>query len=268
MLRLNRANLGSSLRERDVDGIRISIAAYAQDSTLPMHEHGDPYLCLVAAGAYRQRSGGREAECTRGSLLVHPQGHRHANCFSPHGARCLNLFLSTSLCSEESVNRLFADHRLLHLPDSGNLLVRIERELTTSDAAAELALQAAVLDLVAQTCRLDEHALPRWMAQVMARLHDDPLMSPSLGELAKLADVHPAHLARTFRRVHGVSVGEYLRNLRVGLARQALRDRQLSIADIATQAGFTDQSHFAKVFRRQTGQTPSDFRRSMQTTSR
>ncbi|MGH8401935.1 MAG: helix-turn-helix transcriptional regulator, partial [Gammaproteobacteria bacterium] len=193
---------------------------------------------------------------------------RHANHFSPQGAHCLNLFLPSAWCAETSVKRLFSDYRLLHLPDAGNLRVRIERELVAHDVAAELALQATVLDMVAQACRLDEDATPSWMATVMACLHDDPHTAPSLGELATLEDVHPTHLARSFRRVHGVSVGKYQRNLRIALARQALFDQDRSIADIAAEAGFADQSHFARVFRRLTGQTPSAYRRSMQTTSR
>ena len=92
------------------------------------------------------------------------------------------------------------------------------------------------------------------------RLQDAPQSTPSLEELATLADVHPAHLARTFKRLQGVSVGEYHRNLRVAAACQALRDPTRPIAEVAAEAGFSDQSHFTRMFRRLTGQTPGEFR--------
>jgi AraC family transcriptional regulator len=269
MQHLDRTNLGTPLRQRDVGGMRVSAAIYAGSSALPTHEHGHAYLCLVAAGGYRQSCPGRNDECSHGLLLVHPEGHRHANRFYPRGARCLDLFIPPVMSQSPGVRHLLSDYRQLRLPGAENLQSRIERELAADDDAAGLALQAAVLDLIAQAVRIpnDTHR-PVWMPRVIERLRDTPQATPSLVELAGIAGVHPAHLARTFKRVHGVSVGEYQRGLRVTLACRALRNRSRSIADIAAEAGFSDQSHFARVFRRLTGQTPSAYRISMQIPSR
>ena len=76
--------------------------------------------------------------------------------------------------------------------------------------------------------------------------------------------MHPSHLARSFQRAQGLSAGEYQRGLRIALARKALTDKQRSIADVAAMAGFHDQSHFARVFRRLTGETPRDYRHRTQ----
>lgn len=265
MRRLERSSFGPPLIQRDFDGIRVSTTAYAALSALPFHEHGHGYLCLIAEGAYHQICPGHEDECRRGLLLVHPQGHRHRNRFHLQGARSLDLFFSPAWQESKCVRRLLSDYRKLRLPGWERLIMRLERELVASDDAAELAVQAAVLDLIAQAIRFDEGARrPTWMPRVLERLHDAPRSVPSLGELATLAGVHPAHLARTFKRLHGLSIGEYHRNLRVALACRAMRDSSRSIAAIATEAGFSDQSHFARVFKQLTGQVPSDYRRSMQ----
>ena len=264
MERLSRSHLGSLIALRDVGGMRVSSARYFGASSLPLHEHGHAYLCLVADGLYSQRSGRHEDVCRRGLLLVHPDGHRHANHFSEHGARCLNIHLPP-LPASAPIHQLLCDYRRLHLPGVGGLLARIESELLADDPAADLALQAAVLDLVAHACRthpVERH--PVWMRRVLQRLHDDPITTPSLHELAQLAGVHAAHLARSFRRAHGLSVGEYLRELRLQRACAALRESRDSIAEIAAEAGFADQSHFARIFRRRTGQTPSRYRHTMQ----
>ena len=265
MQRLERTNFGSPERLHTSSSLRVSVTSYPGDSALPWHEHDDAYLCLVAGGAYSQRTSGRDTDCTGGLLLVHPRGHRHANHFSSRGARCLSMFLSAELAADVGVHRLLDDYRLLQLPDAARLLRRIERELAANDDAAALALQSAVLELVAQACRQgDEPDRPAWLTHVRQRLHDDPLATPSLRELAQLAGVHPAHLARRFQQAHGVSVGEYQRGLRIAIAREALADRSRSIAAVAAEAGFADQSHFARVFRRMVGQTPRDFRRALQ----
>lgn len=268
MQRLERTNFGLPERLHTSHGLRVSVTNYAGGSALPLHEHDDAYLCLVAAGSYSQQSSGRDTDCRPGLLLVHPHGHRHANRFAGSGARCLSVFLSAGLAADAGVRRLLGDHRVLQLPGADRLLRRLERELAANDDAVALALHAAVFELVAQACRL-EHApgQPRWLGRVLERLHDDPLATPSLQALASLAGVHPAHLARCFQQAQGVSVGEYQRGLRIGIACKALAEGRRPIAAVAAEAGFTDQSHFARVFKRMTGQTPRDFRHGMQTAS-
>ncbi len=93
------------------------------------------------------------------------------------------------------------------------------------------------------------------------RLHDDPAAHISLGGLAREVGVHPVTLARAFRRTYGCSIGEYVRRLRIVGAARRLEASDQSLAEIAMAAGFADQSHFSNVFKRQTGLSPSAFRR-------
>jgi AraC family transcriptional regulator len=260
MQHLQRANYGQPEQLRQLGSLQISATPYAGDSALPWHEHDEAYLCLIATGSYTQQSNNDELDCRPGLLLTHPQGHRHANRFGPSGARCISIFLGEP--ANNGVTRLLGDHRPLRLPDADRLLARIERELRATDDAAALALHSAVLELVALACRAGDERRPAWLQRVLERLHDDPLATPSLHELAALAGVHPSHLARSFQRAKGVSVGEYQRGLRIVLAREALTDSRLSIAEIAASTGFSDQSHFARVFRRATGLTPREFRQN------
>lgn len=266
MQHLQRANYGSPRHLRMIGGAQVSTTSYAGDSSLPWHEHDEAYLCLVAAGTYTQHASGGDSECRQGLLLVHPSGHRHANRFAPGGARCLSIFVPDNL--GDGVDRLLRDYRQLQLPDATRLLARIEKEMSATDDAAALALHSAVLELVALACRAEEGMKrPAWFQRVLDRLHDDPLATPSLHELATLAGVHPAHLARCFQRAQSMSVGEYQRGLRIELACRALSDSERSIADVAAAAGFSDQSHFARVFKRTVGETPRDYRHKLQLAS-
>lgn len=262
MQHLGRTNYGSPQQLRSIGGMLVSTTRYAGDGNLPLHEHDEAYLCLVAGGSYVQQASGRAADCETGLLLVHPEGHRHANRFSPQGARCLSIFPSHEFAASEGMQRLLGDHRALTLSEAPRLLARIERELAATDDAAPLALQSAIFELIALACRSGkDEQQPAWLARVLERLHDDPLANLSLQELGALAGVHPAHLARRFQQAQGMSVGDYRRALRIRLACRTLAQEASSIADVAIAAGFTDQSHFARVFKRVTGETPRDFRR-------
>jgi AraC family transcriptional regulator len=66
---------------------------------------------------------------------------------------------------------------------------------------------------------------------------------------------------RLFRAHRNCSPGEYLRQLRIAHAARELARSARSIADIAVEAGFYDQSHFTNAFKRQLGVTPAEYRR-------
>ena len=80
----------------------------------------------------------------------------------------------------------------------------------------------------------------------------------SLAELAQAAGLSRYHLLRIFRRTFGMPPHAYQNQMRVELAKQLLRT-ETSIARTAQDAGFTDQSHFTRIFREYTGATPSQY---------
>ena len=110
---------------------------------------------------------------------------------------------------------------------------------------------------------LGERRRPRWLQSVEDAIEAAGADAPSVGELAALAGVHASHLLRTFRRHHGMTVATYVRRRRIERARieVAKGDRPLSM--IALDAGFSDQSHFTRVFRRAFGQTPGQYAHSL-----
>jgi AraC family transcriptional regulator len=85
----------------------------------------------------------------------------------------------------------------------------------------------------------------------------------ALERLAAEAGVHPVHLSRTFRRFRGRTLGDYLQELRVRHVCQGLADADRPLVDLSLDAGFTDQSHCTRVFKRLTGMTPGVFRASL-----
>src|SRR5437667_238344 len=72
--------------------------------------------------------------------------------------------------------------------------------------------------------------------------------------------VHPAHLARAFRARYGETLGEYVRRLRLEWAAGEMIATDKPLTFLAVEAGFCDQSHFTRAFKRQFGITPARFR--------
>lgn len=84
-----------------------------------------------------------------------------------------------------------------------------------------------------------------------------------LTRLAQIAGLSPWHFARVFKEATGVTPHTYVVRARLQRAQERLREGNTSLAEIATQTGFCDQSHLARHFRRVFGLSPSAWRRQV-----
>jgi AraC family transcriptional regulator len=95
--------------------------------------------------------------------------------------------------------------------------------------------------------------ISNWMAEHLAEdFH--------LDQLAAQAGVSKFYFTRLFKNAMGVSPSRYLLTLRMDEARRLLRETKRSVVDVALDVGYTNPSHFARFFRRETGLSPSDYR--------
>ncbi len=104
--------------------------------------------------------------------------------------------------------------------------------------------------------------LPRFRAQRVADFIEENLDRPlSVAELADLAGTSLSHFSRAFRNAVGEPPHRYLQRRRVERAMRLLTDTDLGAAEIAKQSGFHDTDQLGRAFLKQTGTTPSRYRR-------
>jgi AraC family transcriptional regulator len=84
-----------------------------------------------------------------------------------------------------------------------------------------------------------------------------------LVDLAALMEMNFYHFATLFKRSTGVSPYQYIIKCRLEKAKRLLADKNLSIADIAIQCGFANQSHLSKTFRQHLAMTPKTYRNTL-----
>ena len=89
--------------------------------------------------------------------------------------------------------------------------------------------------------------------------YEEPI-SPS--RLTRIARMPPARFVRIIKRIFGITPVQLITKTRIAAGSQALRNPDLTVADIAHQCGFFDHSAFTRAFRSATGVTPSEFRKS------
>jgi AraC family transcriptional regulator len=99
------------------------------------------------------------------------------------------------------------------------------------------------------------------LRRVKAYIDDHIGQRISLDELARQAGVSRFHFARQFRLSTGESPMGYLRRVRIERSKSILQARETTIAEVAARLGFSDQSHFTRIFGRLVGVSPGSFAR-------
>lgn len=118
--------------------------------------------------------------------------------------------------------------------------------------AVQALRQAAADALRPEPAPLSRDVRVQALAEALAATDAERL---DIGALAKRLGLSREHLHRLFRRVVGLTPGEYSRCARMHAARRLLREGA-TLADAAQASGFTDQAHFSRWFRRIFGVTP------------
>jgi AraC-like DNA-binding protein len=239
-------------------------------------ERADGYtLVFVRSGCFRRRVAGADLfadPCT--AYFEQPGQEQQVAHPGPGGDVCLAIELSASLVAatfggevEVPVRPIFTDDAL---DLDQRLLVAAIRSHSGDPAVIEDRIVSCVAGAAAR-CRPSrvESGRPATVARrrgLVAGTRELLMLDPSLGliELAALAGTSPHHLSRTFARETGEGVARYRNRLRMRLALERLAAGETSLARLAAELGFADQSHFCSVVRRAYGAPPSALRALLQ----
>ena len=102
---------------------------------------------------------------------------------------------------------------------------------------------------------------PNWAQELKEIIQDHIDTSLSLKELSKGLSISPSYLSREFSKYfEDLSFGDYIRKQRIEKAIELMQNRSYSLTEVAYLTGFSDQSHFTRIFKKNTGQNPSEYR--------
>ncbi len=106
--------------------------------------------------------------------------------------------------------------------------------------------------------------LPGWQQKKLTQYIEEHLADEiSLSSLARLVQLSPFHFSRAFKDSFGMPPHRYLTSRRIERAKTLLAERKLSVTEIGLGVGFSETSSFTSVFRKLTGETPTEYRRSL-----
>lgn len=250
-----------------VEGIDEVFHARFADHVYPMHTHDSWTLLVVDEGMVRYDLDHHEHGAPRSVVtLLPPHVPHNGDAVTPGGFRKRVLYLNTGQIDVDLIGRA-VDRPVLHDP---RLRHRVHQlHLTLARPGDELEAQSR-LALVRE--RLAGHLLDRLgtpppvrdrrVARELRELLDGHVVEGiTLREAARRLHTHHTHLVRAFGREFGMAPHQYLTSRRVDLARRLLLGG-MRAPDVAAAAGFYDQSHFSRHFKRVVGTSPGRYART------
>ena len=260
---------GSILRWRRVGGLVLAEVEYEPGQRIHQHVHAHARFVLVLSGTITELRGDQTDAYGSSTLLFRRADEPHSYVVSRDGATCLIVDVDDGWYARArqhapvlARSAAFRSGFVVHLAH------RLHGEFRLRDEVSRLAIESIALGVLAEASRRVARdagrPVPVWLQQARAFVEQHFAEPVPLSAVARRVGVHPVHLARTFRRCYRTTFGGYVRQVRIEFARRELAASSGSLSDIAAAAGFCDQSHFTRLFKQHTGQTPAEYRLALQ----
>lgn len=248
-----------------VEGIDEVFHAHFADHAYPMHTHDAWTLLIVDEGMVRYDLDRHEHGAPSSVVtLLPPHVPHNGGAATPGGFRKRVLYLNTSQIDADLVGRA-VDRPVLRDPLLRRRVDQLHRTLERPGDEMEAQSRLVLVSERLAGHLRDESVSPRVpdrrIAYALRDLLDEHVVEGvTLREAAERLHSHHTHLVRAFGQEFGMAPHQYLTGRRVDLARRLLLGG-MRLPEVAASAGFYDQSHFSRHFKRVVGTSPGHYAR-------
>lgn len=149
--------------------------------------------------------------------------------------------------------------------DEGTFITELFNMLANSFEKGDNVFIQKGLDLLLSRIKPNRHStFPAAVRSFLESVFDPERMPGTIAYYAGQANISENYLSRLVKQYTGRSVGAWIAIVRIQRAKRLLSQTRKSVIDIASDVGIDDQSYFSRLFKKETGMTPSAFRRKMQ----
>ena len=260
---------GNQNSESAFNGIVLSQYTYTADRT-DWHYHENPYFMYVLQGNMKDCNTRVKTLCPPGSLMFNNWQEPHFGSKHSDNASGFHLEFEKNWLKKNGIPlQVWEGSQRIHNPQLHVLFAQIYHEFIVSDTFSEVAVEVLVrqvCDALSDLKQLNALKHPDWVADLKELLHYDtaPL---SLNYLSNALNVHPVHISRAAPKYLSMSLGEYIRQQKLKKALPLLLDSSMTLTEITYRAGFSDQSHFNRVFRSYFNMNPGYYRKMIRKNS-
>jgi len=255
---------------------------------LPHHWHNELEFLYLAAGQAVFSIDDESIPVQAGECIFINSGQIHSGVSQSEHVLYYSVvfsheFLTGSLDSCEVIlneiitNRIAVfSHFKPEIPNQGRVISELKaviHELTEKSTAYELAIKSKLFSIFCILIREKlSTAIPQskkyyirsrkyeLLKNILGYISQNYTKKISLSHISENVNLTPQHLCRFFKEMTGYTLSDYINHYRIETSCTLLKVSSLSITDIALECGFENISYFNRVFKRQTGCTPTEFR--------
>jgi AraC family transcriptional regulator len=240
---------------RKVGAYLVSRSTYLPSCALGTHTHTEDRIVLTLRGKFNSVYRGRTFALDDLRAIYRPAEIEHRDAYAQETV-CVSIRLPAGE-PERSEAFTLCDGDLPAIADS------LCAELDASDSASSLAIESLSAQIAARLCSSQERddGSSRWIRAVRDWIEEQYAHPPTLQAIAVAVDRDVSHVASVFRRTYGKTIGDYVRDVRVWRTRKLVEDSSVPLAEVAQRGGFSDQSHFGRLFKQRFAMTPGEYRR-------
>ena len=232
-------------------------AVHTGPMRLEEHAHDWPCLALHLLGRYRECNSGGETRLAGPTAVLHAPGEAHREAFEEAGAEVLILQFDPSWLRAAGWEGALDRCRTWAWGEAAGAARDLARNWMDSRLTERSLAHATARFLRLAYALGPPKARPAWLEEA---LHGETTGVRSASDLARACSRHRAWVARAYRSAAGEGLRETVRRRCVERAMALLRANAAPLAEVALDAGFCDQSHMIRAFRRQLGRTPGQVR--------
>ncbi len=251
---------GDVIHRQDVDGAVFAITRRKRGETVPSHSHDHAAIRALISGDhhYVDDSGAIKNSVPKAWYYSAPnQVHSHEACqtdiFSIGIQFPSSLAPTPSLPTGSVLRGSSADFTLDLIQNH----LKQPRVTTPKVLLSTFHLLLATLEDEGQQNTTN---IPLWLSKLKTLLDENFLDQIHVEQLSHEIGIHPSHMARVFRSEFGQTITGYIRDRRLEWSLTQIKGSDIKLGALATQAGFADQSHFSREFKRRYGHNPSTLR--------
>jgi len=254
---------GSRNSEKSFHGVLLSQYVYTTDRT-DWHYHENPYFMYVLHGNMMDSNKKIKTLCPSGSLMFNNWQEPHYGSKHSDEASGFHLEFEKNWLENNDVSiSLLEGSQLIQNPKIHLLFAKLYFEFILSDNYSEVSVEILLLQICDALDNLktnNSQKNPIWIEDLKELLHYDT-SNLSLQYLSDQLGVHPVHISRAAPKHLSMSLGEYIRQDKIKKAIPLLLNSNASLTEITYKLGFSDQSHFNRVFKSHFNMNPSSYRK-------
>lgn len=226
------------------------------------HSHENPLISYVLYGGNLENRKGAAIERTSGCVNFYHAHESHQNIYKEFPSKHVSIEIESKFLNDFNITERELSLSIQKSEGLAFTFIQILKEALIADDQSCSSIEILFLELLKTSSNTRiQQIFPPWMTTIKETLNDRWNENISLQELSKEAGVHPVTISKYFGKYFSCTLGEYTRALKIEKAIALIHASNTSLTEIAFACGFSDQSHFIRVFKSLTGFLPKHYRK-------